>query len=399
MLPYRQPRTNIITAWNKVSVDLLVHAPQSSSGSLIRLLDSLKAADFFSSAPPRLTVELPHEVDEPTRRYLETFKWPPRADHNSGNLLTLHHRIPQRGLTPEENSIRFLESFWPANPLLSHVFVVSPQMELSPLFFHYLKYTMLEYKYSEVKLDGSEAYDENLLSISLDLPSAYLNNSEIFTAPLLNGTQKSRITPFLWQAPNSNAALYFGDKWIELHDFVARSLSSQHLLPTPATLNEKLVSKTYPSWLEHVLKLARTRGYWTLYPNFENPDALASLHSELYQPPEEYREDLDLDAIDPVSELTADPAHYLSLKHSETPLATKSLLSILPFGGELPRVADMPLLSWDGEEINAAEIGTHAVNFSQTFRREVGGCEASEKEKNRMDLSAADLFCLNDGSD
>jgi hypothetical protein len=372
-----------------------VHAPLSSSGSLIRLLDSLKTADFFSSAPPRLTIELPHKVDEPTRRYLETFKWPPKSDHNSGSLLTLHHRIPQRGLTAEENSIRFLESFWPADPFSSNVLVVSPLMELSPLFFHYLKYTILEYKYSESKLDSHE----NLFAISLDLPSTYLNDSTSFTPPLTNGTRKSDVTPFLWQAPNSNAALYFGDKWVELHDFVARSLTSQHLLPTPMTLNGKLVSKTYPSWLEHILKLARARGYWTLYPNFENSEALATLHSDLYQPPEEYSEDLEVENVNSGSELTADPAHHLSLMHPESPLATKSLLSILPFGGELPKVGGMPLLSWDGKRINVTEIGTHAVNYSRIFRHEIGGCDASAIEKNRVDLSAGDLFCLDDRLD
>lgn len=361
---------------------------------MIRLLESLKGADFFSSAPPRLTIELPHKVDEPTRRYLENFKWPPHPEPNSGSLLTLHHRIPQRGLTAEENSIRFLESFWPADSHSSHVLVVSPQMELSPLFFHYLKYTVLEYKYSESKLDSHE----NLFSISLDLPSAYLNDTTPFTPPLMNETHGSSVTQFLWQTPNSNAALYFGDKWVELHDFVARLLSSQHLLPTPTTLSGKLVSKTYPSWLEHILKLARARGYWTLYPNFENDDALATLHSDLYQVPEEYADEPEMEGVDG-SELTADPAKHLSLMHPETPLATKSLLGILPFGGELPKVGSMPLLAWDGERIGASEIGTYAVNYSKVFRHEIGGCDVSESEKLRADLSAGDLFCLNDGSD
>lgn len=32
--------------------------------------------------------------------------------------------------------MRFLESFWPINPKYSHVLVLSPQVEVSPLFFH-----------------------------------------------------------------------------------------------------------------------------------------------------------------------------------------------------------------------------------------------------------------------
>jgi hypothetical protein len=384
----------IFAAWNKVSIDIVVHAQSSSSGSLIRLLDSLKKADFFSSAPPRLTIELPHDVDAPSRQYLSRFKWP-STTQNTGSLLTLRHRIPQHGLSAEENSIRMLESFWPSNPSTSHVLVLSPQIELSPLFFHYLKYSMLEYKYSSSKAD----MHQNLLALSLDIPPTYLNDSTSFMAPLTNVTKGSNVvakgvTQFLWQAPNSNAALYFGEKWVELHNFVAQLLLSEHKLPTPTTLNGKDISKTYPSWLEHILKLARARGYWTIYPNFENADSLATLHNDLYQPPEEYSEEIKVETSD--GELTADPAKHLSLKHTETPLITKSLLSILPFRGELPKIADMPLLSWDGDRINVEDIGHLAVDYSRVFRREIGGCDEKAVAKTRYDLAAADLFCLND---
>jgi hypothetical protein len=360
----------------------------------MRLLDSLKKADFFSSAPPRLTIELPHDIDEPSKQYLSRFKWP-LTTQNTGSLLTLRHRISQYGLSAEENSIRMLESFWPSDPSTSNVLVLSPQIELSPLFFHYLKYSMLEYKYSSSKAD----MHQNLLALSLDIPSTYLNDSTSFIPPLTNVTKGSNVmakgvTPFLWQAPNSNAALYFGEKWVELHDFVAQLLSSGHTLPTPTTLNGKDISKTYPSWLEHVLKLARARGYWTIYPNFENADSLATLHNDLYQPPEEYSEEVEAESSD--GELTADPAKHLSLKHTETPLVTKSLLSILPFRGELPKVADMPLLSWDGDLLNVKDIGHHAVSYSRVFRREIGGCDEDTVEKTRYDLAAGDLFCLND---
>jgi hypothetical protein len=384
----------ISTAWNKVSIDIVVHAQSSTSGSLMRLLDSLKKADFFSSAPPRLTIELPHNIDEPSRQYLSRFKWPPTAP-NTGSLLTLHHRIPQHGLSAEENSIRMLESFWPSDPYTSHILVLSPQIELSPLFFHYLKYSMLEYKYSSSK---AHTY-QNLLALSLDIPSTYLNDSTSFVPPLMNVTKGSHsvtkgVTPFLWQAPNSNAALYFGEKWVELHDFVAQLLSSEHTWPTHTTLSEKDVSKTYPSWLEHVLKLARARGYWTIYPNFENSDSLVTLHNDLYQPPEEYSEEIKEESSDGV--LSADPAKHLSLKHTETPLITKSLLSILPFKGELPKITEMPLLSWDGDRINVEDIGNHAVDYSSVFRREIGGCDEKAVEKTRYNLAAGDLFCLND---
>jgi len=285
------------------------------------------------------------------------------------------------------------ESFWPSDPSTSHVLVLSPQIELSPLFFHYLNYSLLEYKYSFSKADPQQ----NVIAISLDIPSTYLNDSTSFIPPLGNVSQRSSvvakgITPFLWQAPNSNAALYFGEKWVELHDFIAQTLSLEHTSST--TPQKKEVSKTYPSWLEHVLKLARARGYCTIYPNFEDADSLATLHNDLYQPPEEYEGEIEAEPAE--GELTADPAMHLSLKHMETPLITKSLLSMLPFKGELPKMTDMPLLSWDGNLTTIVDLEQYAVQYSSVFRIEIGGCGEDMPDKVREDFTAGDLFCLSD---
>ncbi|KAM3078371.1 hypothetical protein ACMFMG_006256 [Clarireedia jacksonii] len=367
-----------LSAWSKTSIDIIVHAQPRQTGSLIRLLTSLSKADYFQSNLPRLTIELPHDIDEPTRRYLARFKWPPHPDRETGSLLTLHHRIPQHGLTAEENSIRFLESFWPADPTTAHILVLSPQVELSPLYYHYLKYTLLEYRYSYNRND----FQKNMLAISLDLPSTYLNDSAEFSPP---PSPNAKPSPFLWQAPNSNAALYFGEKWVELHDFIARVIFSQHYLPPPKTLRSDLVSKTYPSWLEHILKLARARGYWTLYPHFESWDALSTIHTDLYSPPEEYT-----DVLNEESDFTANPAEHLSLKHKEVPLLTTSLQSLL---SELPELPEMPLLSWDGEYLDHETLELRAGQYSQVFRHEIGACAEETVAKQRIYMLADDLFC------
>jgi hypothetical protein len=371
-------------------MDIVIHAQPAASGSLMRLLESLTKADYFSSAPPRLTIELPHDIDTPTKRYLESFRWPPGSKDGSPSSLTLRHRIPQYGLTPEENSIRFLESFWPAESAWSHVVVLAPHVELSPLFFHYLKYALLEYKYSSAKTGFM--LSDSLMGISMDLPSTYLNDSKSLVPP----TKNESITPFLWQAPNSNAALYFGDKWVELHDFVAHSMASQHKSPTPASLNEKSISKTYPSWLEHVLRLARARGYLTLYPGVGSTDSLATFHNELYHSPEEYAQDIIVEEHALDSELTADPELHNSLTHKEAPLITKPLWTILPFRGDLPAFMDMPKWGWDGTEVDEEEIRKIAEWYRKDFRTEVGRCVGDEKEKKVVGGKAGDLFCLGD---
>lgn len=119
-------------------IDILINATPNASGSLIRLLRSLTAADYTAGSVPHLTIELPPDVDSPTKYFLESFSWPPPHLASSGRsqLLTLRHRIPRQAMTEEESSARLLESFWPTQPLTSHVLVLSPQAELAPQYFH-----------------------------------------------------------------------------------------------------------------------------------------------------------------------------------------------------------------------------------------------------------------------
>ena len=253
-----------------------------ASGSLIRLLRSLIAADYTASPVPHLTIELPPDVDPPTKTFLESFSWPPAhlASARRSKSLTVRHRIPRQALTEEESSARFLESFWPSKPKSSHVLVLSPRVELEPQFFHCkspssstdyqpstqlegavfanhnatidLKYTALQYR------DASR-----LFAISLEQPTRLLDEKAPLTLPSRTTDIESpeaggdAPTSFLWQAPSSNAVLYMGEKWVDLHKFVSRSLAatgaeSRGSSPAAAALlAEKLVSKRHPSWLEH----------------------------------------------------------------------------------------------------------------------------------------------------
>jgi hypothetical protein len=344
---------------------------------------------------------MPHAIDEPTQRFLERYKWPPSdgAVEKNANQFSLRHRIKQATLTPEENEVRFLESFWPNNPATSHVLILSPQVELSPMFYHYLKYATLEYKYS-----NTWAAEKHLMGISLDVPSTYLNSSVSFSPPgkPAEGISESdSVAAFLWQAPSSNAALYFGDKWTELHSLVSHYIVTRPSFPS--AIASKQVGKTYPSWLEDILSLARIRGYDILYPSLANQIGLATIHNELNSPPEEFSSDGD-GKLDPqtqvVTELTADPAHYASLQHKEQPLAKSSLVHLLPADGFLPSLTEMPLLSWDGRPMTRMDMEEEAAAYRQSFRSEVGGCNlnTTDKAKLRIEGTADDLFCLDDKS-
>ncbi|OAF56314.1 hypothetical protein VC83_06804 [Pseudogymnoascus destructans] len=351
-------------------------------------------ADYFGSTPPCLTIELPNDADEFATRFLaNSFSWPPGEFpvQESAQQLTLRRRIPHQRLTAEESSIRFFESFWPANRFTSHVLVLSPQVELSPLYYHYLKYALLEYKYSSAAASSLMSH-EDLLGISLDLPSTYLNDTTPFTAPPNPASAKAPEAngpSFLWGSPNSNAALYFGDKWTELHTLVSHSLSSASSAP------KKRISTSYPSWLEYILTLSNSRGYSMLYPQLTAGDALATVHNELYQPPEEFdKPKSETDTTTDDGNFTADPAQHLSLQHKEFPLAHSSLVNMLPDNQLLAPLHSIPLLTWDGRVVHRIDLGDEAEEFSAKFRRDVGGCKKPVPSKTRLvNVGVENLFC------
>ena len=402
-------------AWNNAYVDILIHAPSDSSGSLIRLLRSIEQADYFGSRPPHLTIELPPEIDPPTQQFLDHLVWPPidpsGARHTS--QVTLRRRIPRQSLSVEEAASHFVESFYPARSADSHVLVLSPQVELSPLYYHYLKYNLLEYKYSSYSRSDPSS---GLMGLSLELPTAYLNNRAPFEPPsdedALTGDDTSKstdTTPFLWQAPNSNAALYFGDKWIELHSFLSNRIAAQKSA-SPPSQRSKQISQKYPSWMEYVLELMRARAYTLLYPNLPASDSIVTVHNELYQLPQEFAAhahagtppptDGAMPTSDPQEPFTVDPATITPPSiPPEHPLLSTPLLSILPSDGDLPDLDTLPVLSYSGQLLRPADASKLSTSFATEFRREIGGCHDAKKQNNKPVLkkwSADDLFCLND---
>lgn len=397
---------NHIIAWHTTYVDLLIHAPRRSSGSLIRLLKSIEAADYFGSRRPHIRLELPADIDLPTWNFVQNLVWPPidwsGAPHVS--QVTLRHNIPRRVPTAEEAAVHLVESFYPARPKDSHVLFLSPQVELSPLYYHYLMYNILEYKYSSQDQIFEES--NNLMGLSLELPSHHLNDTEVFTPPLLERPyvqgvpkQPGGATHFLWQSPNSNAALYFGDKWIEFHSFLAARISA---LNSKTPRQKKVISEKHPSWMEYLQELMRARGYSLLYPNFSSTsESIATLHNELYQPPEEFSQphipsnpDQPLPTIDPNEPFTAgasaQPAKPST--HTEAPLLSTNLVSILPQSSDLSDLSYIPLLSHEGNVLSHASSDDLSSSFAAEFRRETGGCTGSGDIWIHQ-MSANDLFC------
>ncbi|KAI0199249.1 hypothetical protein F4808DRAFT_462031 [Astrocystis sublimbata] len=380
--------------WNKVKFDILIQATPKSAGSLIRLLRSLSAADYTASAIPHITIELPRQIDTATNSFLNSFAWPPSHVPNptKQRFLSLKHRISRRQLTEEESTTRFLESFWPAQPRESHVLVLSPHAEVAPQYFNYLKYLLLAYRYSGTA--EFQGWGQQLFGISLEQPLMTLDGVAPFAPPRfqhpedVNKQSGGESNPFIWQAPSSNAVLFLGDKWIELHDFVSRTLEAGELLEAmPALVSEKAIHKQHPAWLEHALRLARVRGYGFLYPGTEVGARIATVHGELYSVPEEYAGDKANGKI-----------RQKVRAADDTKPTGLALLDTLPNNGVLWPISALPVADWEGREVDEQYL-RHANEFEALFKSSVGGCEGEGEggsvkgQKPYEGGKAQDLFC------
>ncbi|KAG5939139.1 hypothetical protein E4U60_000999 [Claviceps pazoutovae] len=385
-----------LSAWNKVRVDILIHATPTKTANLKRLLRSIARADLAGIHTPHITVELPHTIEPLMEKFLNGFQWPhptSRARQQS-SMISLRRRITRQPLDEEDSSVRFVESFWPTDPLKSHVLVLSPHTEITPQFFQYVKYSLLHQLHSKVAL--LEDYDTSLMGLSFSIPRTLADGSTAFSPPTPQGGKKgaSGQTAFLWQRPNSEAMLFTGEKWIELHHFISRTLYQKKMTSSsssPAVLTEGTTGKMYPAWLDYVFQLSRLRGYYTLYPSKATAEAILGAHSDMPDPPEEYEKDAEATAAQKSS--VDNPQHDSSTGSFDL-ASPVDMLETLPEEGYLQLPVEVPLLSWDGTLTTQKSLAGKAQDYAALFRREVGGCSAKEKQSvatRRVD--ASDLFC------
>jgi hypothetical protein len=251
----------------------------------------------------------------------------------------------------------------------------------------------LEYKHSNPA--QYQQWDARLMGISLELPTTYLDGKEGFRPPTKRKSAESSSapstkgdtahSPFLWQAPSSEAVLYFGERWVELHGYVSQLLVAQtEWRRLPPVIGERHCARTHPGWLEHAVKLARARGYWMLYPGPETASNLAMVHNELYQPPEEFG------GVRGHRGGGRPPA-----RAEEVRLAPTDLLDSLPDGGALPDFDDMQILAWDGKRTTLEDMNRAALDYAVVFRLATG-CATHEASAKWPDAHAKDLFCGND---
>lgn len=357
-------------------MELLIQAPSGSSASLVRLLRSLNRADYLGTTP-KLTIELPTRTDPQLLKFIKRL----RGGALSPERISLRRRVPLKRMTPLKAAIQTVEAFYPSDPSHSHVLLLSPQAELSPSFYHFLKYAVLKYRESY-----RSARSKNLLGVSLDLPTVKPTDDTPFTVPDIDAPF------FCWQSPNSNAVLYFGDKWAEFHTFMVNLLETSAAKAEPS---EKQISTKYPAFMEMLLKFIRTRGYFLLYPSFpaRQSISMAVIHEDFYQAPEEF---LDEHAT---SHETEDKA--VDFESVKTTLYGASTLAnfIRRLPDRLPGLARLPFLAFDGSTTTFEELTEASHEFAKKLNVPNVACSKHAQSRtvgSHYSYNADGLLCVPD---
>ena len=287
--------------------------------------------------------------------------------------ITLRRRIQPGFMNPVESSLRTIESFYPLEPRFSHVLMLSPHVELAPSFYHYLKYAILTYKHSQNLEEMSR-----LVGISLELPTSNPGiGDKPFSPPVSTKEQASQqefIPTFLWQAPESNAALYFGDKWVEFHSFLSSRLQASKAdaaIPSEA----KMISQRYPAFMEYLLELMRANGYYMTYPSFPGLKAspLVKTHQDLYESPEEF-------SADKFHDSESDLADFEMVAPEESLSRSSNIMTLFnTFERGLPDIGSSPLWSFDGVDLSQEKFVQQTNEYRQYFRKHYGGCSEDGK--------------------
>lgn len=178
-----------------------------------------------------------------------------------------------------------VESWYPTSNDSYGVFL-EDDIEVSPLFYSWLKLTVLRYRYSSASRNPSYPDPSaHLFGISLYQPK----NLELLPVgrrpfdahSLFSSLSLPPTTPYLSQVPCSWGALYFPEIWREFHSYLALRLSEIAL-----SISEPIVpdikSNRWPrSWKKYFIELVYLRGYVMLYPNYADFYSLSTNHVEV----------------------------------------------------------------------------------------------------------------------
>lgn len=376
-------------------IDVLITPYRSSAGSLLRLLQSIQSAEYSGLPLPRITVEIPPDIDAFALRYLEFFRWPSEVPTTPSKLI-LRKRLRKNGSSPSTSVIQTLESFYPPSYPMSHVLLLDPDVELSPDYLSYLHYLTMEYKYSS----RGENVTHLLAGISLDISTP--KPGEDFSG-----------TPFvLSQNPTSAATLYFGDKWVELQNYLSLRLREDPDLKQIISQSSNMRSspvREQSAFLTIASELMRAQNYYVLHPTFSAAadTRLITKHTESHQSAEHFKlptpemshSDLHippptLDKTTILSNEDTYPPLRPSKHHPQPDLTPGYLSSLLKDAGYagLPPDRSIPTLDHSGQRVTWMDSIVASKQYADKVSLQLGGC-TNLNDRDETKLGVERLFC------
>ena len=281
----------------------------------------------------------------------------------------IHHRIIHGGLLPA-----VVESWFP-HTNDSYGLLFEDDIELSPMYYAWVKMAVLRYRYLPVhalpcasipifffsnrygdprnkipNMFGISLYQQKHLELPLDGRQPFNPRTLFSSSGLAHPT-----TPYLSQIPCSWGAVYFPEQWREFHDYLAVRLSGVSMAIDEDIVPGVRSNRWSKSWKKFFIELIFLRGYVMLYPNYDNFVSLSTNHLEVgshVKTRSKAKQDLFL------------------LPLMQLPKGQKYDLLDLPYG-TLPPLDQLPVLNLTGSLTSIEKI----INTGRLRRDELTGCD------------------------
>ncbi|KAJ7801867.1 hypothetical protein B0H14DRAFT_3489107 [Mycena olivaceomarginata] len=240
---------------------------QDRPQSLERLLSSLTRGRYFGDSVS-LRMNLEQSSDFETIRIVGAYQW------SHGTVFT-HRRVVHGGLLPA-----VVESWYPHSND-SYGVLLEDDVELSPLFYAWVKMGILRYRYGgarseTARLFGISLYQQKNIELHPEGRKAF-DPRKLFARNHIPDPS----TPYLSQIPCSWGAVYFPEHWREFHAYLADRLSETTMEIERIVVPNVRSNNWTKSWKKYFIEMVHLRGYVMLYPNYEGFVSLSTNHLEI----------------------------------------------------------------------------------------------------------------------
>lgn len=253
------------TDWHTPRFDVCV-ITNNRPYSLVRLTSALQGSVYLGDRV-HLNVHLEQTADPATQRLVDDLSWP----HGT---VSVRHRVVLGGLMPA-----IVESWYPSHND-SYGVILEDDVEVSPLFYSWLKFAVLHYRYDpanrarSARLFGVSLYQQRQIELRPEGRQRFDAHS------LFDSLGIPPTTPYLSQIPCSWGAAYFPEVWREFHAYLGLRLSEVSMEISDVVVPEIRSNRWPRSWKKYFVELVFVRGYTMLYPNYDGFVSFSTNHLE-----------------------------------------------------------------------------------------------------------------------